>query len=437
MSDCMWKNTQNQTQARASVASSLLKKVFLFALLFAASSAFAASCEAGFEDTLHIKVIDRQYRPIEGAEVTVTYQKDQTTGKGYITTNPQYTGPDGKVTETVRNIEQFDNRVDCEIAITAAYDGLVVEEEVGANSHAAEIILRFEDAYLLSLKVVDRFGQPIANASVRINEMYRNTSESGYVGIIVNQGTVDIAVPYLHGVLTEELEITEDTVYTLQARVYPFKLSVVDDLGMPLAAEINVDGDEYYGTGVEIAEMALPTPEVTITYGSLEKRVPVNLAEETQYTVSFDLTPPQISNIEVVRDENDLKITFFIKDPNGLASGVDLDETTVTYSVGGVTQTAVPYAESGAYAVEMPAPPDNSLLRFTITTHDKEGNMNTVNGEYLVTPEEEEPPPAEDGEGEATEESGDNTLLIIVGVVVVLIVAYAIWSYVRGLTEEE
>ncbi len=435
----MRKNILNRKSLKTLVVPLILKKLFVVALFLLVSDAFAATCEPGFEETINIKVIDAHYRPIEGASVNVTYQKDQSTGKGYVTTNTQYTGADGKVTEDVRNTETFASKVKCDITIQAGYDGVIVERKITAGSHPAEIQLRFENAYVLGLKIVDRFGQPIANTKVRINEMYKNTSETGYIGIIVNSGIVDIAVPYLHGVLAEEIEVADDTVYTLQTRVYPFKLSVVDDAGQPLVAQIFVDSDEYYDTGAYIEEMALPTPYVAVVYGSLEKTVAVNLAEESDYTVSFDLTPPEITNVNIVRDEDDLKITFYISDPNYLASGPNLDETTLTYSISGVTQTAVPYAESGAYAVEIPAPPVNTLLRFTITTHDMEGNMNTVTGEYLITPEEE-PPPTEEENGETVvpeEEGGDNTLLIIVGVIVVLAVAYAIWSYIRGISEDE
>ncbi len=405
------------------------------------STAFAKSCEAGFEDTLHIKVIDRHYRPIEGAAVNVTYQKDRSTGKGFVTTHTRYTKKDGKITETIRNIEIYNNKVDCDVTIKAEYDGTVITRTITANSHSSEIQLRFEDAYLLGLTVIDKYGQPIANTTIKINEMYKTTNKNGYVGIIVNSGTVKVAVPYLHNVLTDEISISDDTTYTLRARVYSFKLSVLDDLGQPLIADILVENETYHQSGVEISEIALSTPEVKVSYGSVEKIVPVNLAEQTDYTVSFDITPPEIKDVNVVQRNRDIKITFYVKDPNKLASGPDLDETTVTYTVGGITQNGVPYAESGAYAVEIPSPPVNSLLRFTITTYDLEGNMNTVNGEYLISPKKEDttPPKTEDGKEEkpVPEEEGPNILLIGVGILVFLAVAYVIWSYVRGLSEEE
>ncbi len=441
--DNMWKKVLNRESMKKLVMLSLLKKLFIFALLFFASDAFAASCEAGFTDTINIKVIDYKYRPIENAKVTITYQKDQTTGKGYVTTNPRYTPADGKLTETIRNIEIFDNKVRCDVTITAEYDGEIVDKKITAESHYAEIIVRFEDARLLSLKIVDKLGAPIANTQIRINEMYKNTSESGQANIIVNMGIVEVAVPYLSGVITQDIEVTDDTSYTLQAKVYAMNLEVVDDRGDPLVAHIFVEDQEYEGTGVEIKEIALQNPYVKVVYGALEKSPPIDLVMETNYVVSFDITPPEIKNVEVERDEDDLRIRFFVYDYGTYATGPNLDETTVSYTIGGITEYAVPYVDSGSYIVEMPTPPINTLLRFTITTYDMEGNMNTVNGQYLVTPEAENgdifPPTNETngGEEQPPTEPEDNTLLIIIGAVVVVVLAYAVWSYVRGLTEEE
>ena len=436
----MWKKVLNRESLKKLVVLSLLKKVFIFALLFFASDAFAADCEPGFEDTLNIKVNDYKYRPIEGAAVNVTYQKDRTTGKGYVTTNTQYTGEDGRVEETIRNTETFESRVECGVTIRAEYDGVVVEREIQANDHANELQVRFGDAYLLSLKVVDRYGQPLANTQVRINQMYRNTTESGYVNIIVNEGIIEIAVPYKNGVITKEVEVTEDKTYTLQAKVYPLHLDVVDDRGDPLAAEITVEDMEFEAAEVNIEEIALQHPYVVVSYGMMERVPEINLAEQTEYTVSFDITPPEITDIDVRRENEELRIFFYINDPNTYASGADLAETTVAYTLEGVTHTAIPYADSGGYVVDIPEPPENTLLRFTITAYDKEGNMNTVNGQYLVTPEEEngEENGEEEEKGEEIPpEEEDNTCLFVGVALAAVIVAYLVWRYVKGLTEGE
>lgn len=434
----MWKKVMNRENVKKLVVISLLKKVFLLAILLIANASWAATCEAGFVDTLNIKVIDYKYRPIEGAAVTVTYQKDQTTGKGYVTTNAQYTGADGMVTETIRNIEVFQGRVACDITISAEYDGKTVTRKLTAQNHPVETQVRFETVYLLNLQVVDRFGQPLSNTSIRVNEMYRNTSNSGTVAILVNKGVVDVAVPYLSGVISEKITVNDDLYYVLQARIYSMKIKVVDDQGQPLVADIYVENNEYRGSEADVPEIALANPIVKVVYGSLEKEIPVNLVEKSEYTVSFDLTPPEIRNIEVKGKEGMLKISFYVYDSGAFASGADIKETKVSYTVGGITKTAVPYLASGAYEIEIPAPPENTLLRFTITTYDKEGNMNTVNGEYLVIPEEEVPPVNGENGGTVEEPVEDDLgiILVALGGIVVLALGYLVIRYVRGLSEE-
>lgn len=410
-------------------------KNFLLFVVLAGTLAWA--CSPGFTDTLNIKVVDSQYRPISGAAVNITYQKDVTTGKGYVTSTTQYTGEDGRVSITARNAEVFENRVACDITISAEYDGARIDREIEAESHSAELQMRFTNAHLLSFRVVDMQGYPIGNTRVRINDMYRNTTEDGYVAIIVNGGTVELAVPYLSAIVTREVEVSSDLTYTLQARAYALRVNVIDDRGEPLVAQITVEEEEFVDTGVEIEGLAITRPYVRVAYGIVEKFPEIDLTQGGDYTVSFDLTPPEITNVKVERKGEELKIGFYLEDANPYSSGADIDSTTVTYIVSGVTQTAVPYADGGAYAVELPAPPENTLLRFTITAYDEEGNMNTLNGEYFVTPEsEEEPEEAGGEEGPLLSEEGGIVLLGL-GAIVILVLAYVVISYFRGLSEEE
>lgn len=420
------------------------KSLLLFIVMF---GSLLWACEPGFTDNLEIKVIDSKYRPISGAAVNITYQKDETTGKGYVTSTTLYTGEDGKLSFTARNTEVFASRVECDITIMAEYDGMALERKIEAQAHSAELQMRFEDAYLLSLKVVDKNGQAIGNTQVRINDMHMNTSEGGYIAVIVNGGTVEMAVPYLGAVITKEVEVDSDLTYTLQARAYSLSLDVVDDRGDPLAAQITVEDETIMGTEVEIDGLAITNPYVKVAYGSVEKLPQIDLTQGGEYTVSFDLTPPEITDVEVKKSGNELAIRFFLKDPNALASGPDIGSTTVSYVVSGVTQEAVPYADSGAYAVEISAPPENTLLRFTITAYDMEGNMNTVNGDYLVTPGTGGQEPQENGSAQGGENGGetgseppseDNGFLFLaLGAVVVLVLAYVVIGYFRGLSDEE
>ncbi len=244
------------------------KCLLLFIVVF---GSLLWACEPGFTDDLEIKVIDSKYRPISGAAVNITYQKDETTGKGYVTSTTQYTKEDGLLHFTARNIETFEGRVECGITIMAEYDGVVVKREIEAEAHSAQLQMRFEDAYLLNMKVVDKNGQAIGNTQVRINEMYMNTSGEGYIAAIVNGGTVEVAVPYLGAVITREIEVDSDLTYTLQARAYSLSLNVVDDRGDPLAAQITVEDNVSLGTGIEIEGLAITSPYVKVAYGVVEK----------------------------------------------------------------------------------------------------------------------------------------------------------------------
>lgn len=430
----------------------------LFILIIFSCAVFGASCELRYQETLHIKVMDGSYRPIVGAAVNVTYQKDFTTGKGFVTTNTQYTNADGIVDVPIMNIEQNPSHLDCSITITAQYDGRIVQRtDIEAQRHDAEIQVLFNEVHILSISAVDKLGAPIPDAPIRINSMYRNTSSNGEVSIPVNAGIVDVALTYRDGVISQRIEVKdEDLSYTLQARVYSLHLNVIDDAGNPLEADITVERNTTHASSVEIPSIALVNPYVKVSYGSVEKVVPADLSKSADYTVIFDKTPPQIKGVRVEQKANeDIKVYFSVVDPNQYASGPAPEEITVTYSIGGTSQQAVPYLKSGVFVAEIPAPPKNSLVRFTITAYDKEGNMDTVNGEYLVPGEGQGQQNGTviqngtvsgngtvNGTGNATgTETGEQPISVygiwpfVLGGVVLLIIAYAVFHYVKGVSE--
>lgn len=413
--------------------------VLLFAVF--AGIVFSADCEAGFSETLNIKVFDSKFRPIEGVAVNVTYQKDRTTGKGYVTTKTQYTNSSGDVKIGILNTEYTPEWVKCDVTISANYDGKTVTKKITAQNHEKELQMQFKDAYLLSVHAVDKLGAPIADTQMRIKTMYVNTTEQGFAYVIVNKGLADMAIPYLSGVITANVTVNEDTTYTLQAKIYSITVKVVDDAGNPLVADITIENETYTDSSVEVPEIAVLNPYVKVAYGPAEKIISTSLAEQSEYVVSFDITPPQVREVEIERNEDgDIKLRFYVLDPNPMASGADIEETTVTTNIKGVTQTLIPYAESGRYAVEIPAQDPNTLIRFTITAYDKQGNSNSLNGEYLV-PAEEQPEGNETNGNGGTEQPSQNVdygvLPWIGGIVVIIILAYVVFTYLRGITESK
>jgi hypothetical protein len=418
------------------------KYAFLGAILMLAvfcGAVYSADCVAGFSETLSITVFDSKFRPIDGVPVNVTYQKDRTTGKGYVTTKTQYTDENGTVKIGILNTEYTPEWVKCDVTISAQYDGKIVTKKITAQNHEKDLQMQFKDAYLLSIHAIDKLGAPIANTEMRIKSMYVNTTDEGYAYMIVNKGPADMAIAYLSGVITGNVTVNADTSYTLQAKIYSIKVNVVDDAGNPLVADIIIENQTYTQSSVEIPEIALANPYVKVVYGPAEKIISANLADQQEYVVSFDITPPQIREVSVEQNkEGDIKVRFYILDPNSMASGADIEETTVTTNIKGITQTLIPYAESGRYVVEIPRQDPNTLIRFTINAYDKQGNTNSLNGEYLVPAEETENGHNETGNGgvEPQPQGVDYGVLPwIGGIVVIIILAYVVFTYLRGITE--
>jgi hypothetical protein len=228
------------------------------------------------------------------------------------------------------------------------------------------------------------------------------------------------------------------------------RINVVDDSGNPLEADITVERNTTHASSLEIPSIALANPVVNVSYGSLVKSVAVDLTASSDYLVPFDVTPPKITDIRLEQKKyEDIKLYFVVTDPNQYASGPANDQVTVAYSVGGITQTTVPYMKSGIFIAEIPAPPKNSLIRFTITAYDKEGNMNNVNGEYLVSDETNTGQTGQNGTSNETQ-GGNETgtgggeeapsadygiLPFILGGIVLLVIAYAVFHYVKGVSE--
>ena len=415
------------------------RKMFMFVLL--AGVAFAAKCDTQWEDTVTVKVLDAKWRPIENAKVNITYQRDYTTGKGYVTTKDFYTDQFGYMSTTILNQEKNPKHVDCDIEIYVEYDRVVEKTTVTAEHHVVEIQVMF-DAYRLTVRAIDGTGAPIANNPIRANGIWKNTSDSGYATFTVNAADdVEVAIPFRNAVVTRTIMVEDDMQYTLQALLYDFGIEAVDDEGNPLEAFFVIEDANYTGHSVELEEMTIARPRVSATYGVLTKNIEVDLSQKEDYTVVFDLTPPEITDVSVeMTEEGDMRIYFDVNDPGVHGSGPSLEDTEVGYTIGGSTKTTAPFVEGGQYVAEIPNPPVNSLVRFTISAKDREGNMKTVEGEYLITPPpeegEEEVPEEGEGGGELPEIIEKDPLLLAVAAVIGLAIIWLVFNFVKGMMEK-
>ncbi|NYZ60831.1 hypothetical protein H0O01_04010, partial [Candidatus Micrarchaeota archaeon] len=361
-----------------------------------------------------------------------------------VTTAPLQTNSEGRVSTVLHNTEQLASRVRCDIKINATFDGVTKTKTLTAQHHLSEEQFQF-DAYSLTLHAIDKYGAALANNSVRANQQEGTTDSRGLAYFIVNKrNDVEVAVVYRGSVITKSISVQNDTYYTLQALLYNFELGVVDDSSNPLEAEITVDNDHFSSSSVSISDTPVARPSVSVTYGTLTKNPQIDLSQRESYTVVFDLTPPDINNVQVnMTPSKDMRITFDVTDPNQLASGPSLDDTVVTYTISGTTRTTAVYVEGGKYVAEITRPPANSLVRFTILTKDKEGNMKTVEGEYLVqsTPQgNQTTPPTNQTQPPVNPPSIiplENPLFLLAAAIVGIALLWVVYNYIRGLGSGE
>lgn len=394
---------------------------------------FAGTCETRFKETVRIQVFDSKWVPIEGAMVNITYQKDYTTGKGYVTTNNFYTDSEGKTELIIHNGEQNPAKVDCTYTVKVSYLGSeqTRNEEAGAHGLTADLQFIFE-AHTLNIYVEDRNGDPISNAEVNVMGMKKRTDNSGLARYTIISGVVPISVKYSKGVVSEELYIEEDTDYTFQLILYDLKISVVDDDGEPLKALITVDGDTYDTTTLNLKDLLTPNPIVTIGYGGMEKEVPIDLDENQNYEVVFDTTPPVIENLKITQSSKAIKVAFDAYDVGMAPSGVNLENVKVTYIVEGSSYNAPVYKESGNnYVGEVPLQSINTLVKIKVVVSDADENSAKYEAEFLIT---QGAIVDENGGNGAAEEGGFPWIWIVVGVFVVVI-GYLGYTYIKGIIE--
>jgi len=411
--------------------------VYLVFLLIIVNLSFAA-CKAGFTDNLTIRTLDKSLRPVEGANVTITYQLDETTAKGYYTAPVKTTNENGIVNYTnIKNLETFDSKVDCDIGINLTFDKKKIAKKVEALAHQ-QVIDFVLDAYRIFIKVIDEKGKPIDNALVWINER-KKTSKNGTVELAALAGETRVYAKYLDGKTEQVIEVINDTTLTLQFTFYDLMISVRDDKDIPLQSTIKV-GDSTYQTNDEgelsLTKLVGPYKNVRIIYESKEKVLDIDLTSHNRYLVVFDNSKPTIKNVNVIEEPDKIKVVITAVDegegPSGIAdNGVSVHYVTET----GATKKATVYqSKKGEYTSEIPIKPTMTEVVFTVEVKDNEKNRVIAEGKHVL-PQPENLDNKTSGQNGGnlpnTPNTGDIPMhFIIGGILILMIVIYVVYRYV-------
>lgn len=422
-------------------------RYFIFIMLLAATFSFAATnCSPYFVDNFSVVVYDAQTRPIQDAAVTVHYQLDQTSGKGYIWTIPVYTNKNGLTGNIIiHNIEPLFSKLDCVFEVYATYSGKEVHKDFTVGIHSDVLDLEL-DAYLVSVKLMDQLSRPIEGAEVWFNSVNRTTDKTGLAYAHAIKGDLQILVQYADGKYAENIKVTSDVNKVIGVQLYELVLSAIDDNGNPLQFNATI-GTTTYGSNengsIIVEKLGTAKPEVTVKYKNVEKPIYVDLSLQKKHTIIFDATPPEFGKINVILSGTVTKLIIPAYDPGQHASGIDSEGVVAKYKIGDSgtwESTSVYLSSKDQYVAEIPNPKTESVVKFSIELKDKDGNIRTTDGQYMYVPEQQiinQPDQDTSATTTATTPAKEDFsfVFLIAGFIIVIVVIYVAYRRFFGSKE--
>jgi len=426
--------------------------LFILTLLTVASFAETTlttdtpKCNASFNDSTNVRVLDALNRPIPGAGVTASFQYTGSVGvdgKGtFHTIGPFITNSSGITHLYIKNTETSESKVDCKINISATIANTTGKIIQYANAHGDPVDVQV-NVYPILFYVRDQRNSPIQNAKISVGTMDGNIGETGYAVLYAPVGRVSYLVSYLDGKQTGSLNITGDTTYAAVLSYHSISVDIVDDSGSPLPASIfifnkstQLGPDGHYSMpdvfGNEI--------QFSATYKGVTKDITMFPEVENTTRVVFDFHSPTIANVTQIPTEGTVRLFVTVFDPGAYPSGVDPSTIEISYRTESGTEftewtKASAYALSkDNFAVDFPFFAPNSIVKFKIDASDREGNKATVSGSFTVVPPTAPAanntitPPQPDKPG-----SDDYTILYLAGgVVIILLIALVVLRMKKG-----
>ncbi len=404
-------------------------------LLLILSQVSFADC-VGYTDEFDVRVLDAELRPIEGADVWITFDRGTLFGEQYFTTEPKKTGPDGKAHFKVLNQGTLARPIDCAITINGAAGGAVKSFDITANAHGPIVDVILSDVYEVVFYVRDQLNAPIANASVTIGDQVGKTNEKGFVRHLFRSATYDYLASYQEAKQAGQLQVSDDVEFIVIFTYYSISLDVIDDTGTPLPVTLTMlnetlelpDGHyEYEKTYGDI----LP---YEVTYEGIVKTGKIVASASPHAQIVIDLNAPLFGSIEPETIQRRTKLNIQISDPGEFASGVDVQTLKASYRVEPADATtpwnsAVVFTTGfNSFAAEFPELPSDSIVQFRIEVKDKEGNKATVDGKFSTwTGPIDDTQNQTDTQENGEEEQGIPLFYIIGGVFVVILAIYLVF----------
>jgi len=319
----------------------------LFMLIFTSTFIYSA-----WQQDIRVFTVDGINRPIEGAEVTITYQRERF---------PIYTqfGYDGEVIQKTNSqgyadISIFNRVTDARYEtryfyIEIEYDGLTTRREkincplMGSTCFPNEYIHKVTlNTQRVTLNVKDQSGRAIENALVTYNEKQYYTDSNGRIVFNIPQNRdIIMVIDYGESKRTVRDKIVrEDKTIDVTFDRFNVKYRIINDEGVAIPSEVILN-DEIKQTdenGYVLFEGIVGNQiEVFVRFdeGSRELIEPIN--QDIDRVLVMDMTPPSITNIfhEVDVPKNVVFINAKIVDPNPHGTGLrTMNPVRLRYRIG-------------------------------------------------------------------------------------------------------
>ena len=397
---------------------------------------------AWYTEKLTVQVWDQQYRPVQNAQAYVEYQLNDVAGM--TKTKPKPTNESGFAEILFTDYEEINASVDNSYTLYVQYGnqtktaGLIAEN--GTSSRMYQMVV---EAYYAIVRAYDQKGAPVA-ANVTINNQRKETDAGGNALFQLPPGSYNVRVEKGSYVRNLDLALggaSGDRSLDALLGDYSLDVAVKDENDTPISsALVRIDGQEISTNGSGMAHfenITDPEQSVTVKYQQYTKKFETMLDREGKLAVVFDLSAPVIKALHVTISKSGAgTVSLFIDDTGPSASGID--SVIVKYTVNGMENSLPTYSTSyDTFEAKIPSQPPSTLVEYLVMITDKEGNIVSQDGNYLV-PAIAEQQPQNQSPGNTTEPilSNVSTEMLIGGVVALVIVISAIAYFFRGRTEE-
>jgi len=367
--------------------------IFLLALLLAASVPvlFAEDItnNAGWGENVEARVLDAHDRPIPGANVNVTWPL---TGVKWATTKNTLTDARGRAYFSIDTYEYMPDKVIYYFYVDASYNGAYKQEKFDHNLSAGSPRTVWLPVYLVTFKTTNQAGQPMSVDVIINNTLKVHTDKDGWGQLPLTKGYHDVSILFGRNEQKSVIYVQEDMDAPLVLKLYSLTLLVMDDRGMPLAAEVG-GGSDLLRTDasgeVSFENRTESTLQVTAYYGNLKKEVTLDLNLFNRSLIVFDVHPPTIGEPTSIYNGSMLIVRVPITDTGDYASGFGERRASVVmqYTLPGQNKPKTTQMYTVGYNLfegAIPIGGNVGDVRYTVIATDADGNTAQSTDVYTI-----------------------------------------------------